>query len=167
MDALSLAFLGWGFLASLFLVTTFFIRKHFVIVVLLNLVFNTVGYISVSQFLGIPKPMDYSIPFYNHNVWDSGGVHLFGFYHDNDYIYLLVDEGTPRLYRVPYDDDFISELKAAIQAADGDIRRVKIIGGQGFYGNANTASHFHVQNYTPKPFDPKKSNPNYDTYETK
>lgn len=161
MSALNLALLEWGFLAIFFLITTFFIKKNLIIVILLNLIFNIVGYITVADSFGVPKPMDYSIPLYQHKEWNKSGVHLFGYYSDLNNIYLMVDEGVPRFYSIPYDDDFISELKRAITKANGDIRDVKIIPADpdAFYGNANTSTHFRAELYDVKPFDSKAPPP--------
>ena len=124
MSALYLALTTWVILALLFLVATL-TKNKYTIVVLMNIIFLGVSYYSGSRFLGIPKPLDMSIPLYNHSLWENGEVQLLSVFYDERGIWLLLnEEGEPRLYVKPYDQAFIDMLKKAIQEADGNVKSI-------------------------------------------
>ena len=126
MNTFNFAMLIWGSLAVLFLVTTFFIGKKYLFILLLNVLFLTISYVGISQFLGEPKPINANIPLYDHGEWTEDGVPLLTMTYDDSNIWILVNEGKPRLYVMPYNAEFVAAIKKQLMGAKGDWSLMKL-----------------------------------------
>jgi len=126
----------------LFLSVTFMARKEFrLYVIIANVIFGIITYACIPQLLGIPRPLDYSIPLYGYN-WNQTNVKLLGYWIPEEHtrIYVLLKENPVRLYSFPYDDEFHDKLKKIRESGMVDEPSLTldgvILGG--------TASHVHL-----------------------
>lgn len=106
------AFVIFFAFALLFFVTTIFTKSRY-LVIILNIVFLLITYVSISDLLGEAKPVA-PYPLYQHAQWDSDDVYVVGGYWNKDKIWLILKEdGYIRTYAWPMNLVFLDELKKA------------------------------------------------------
>ncbi len=112
-------------IAILFLIVSFMVKYKFKFyVILINVLFVCLTYYSISQILGNPLPLDYSIPFYiNSSIFDKGvPVKYFAPSPDGKYIYMLLDYNGIKFYKMDFDKILMNAMRKAQQEAaqEGD-----------------------------------------------
>ena len=106
--------------AVLFLIVSFMVKYKFkLFVIIVNMLFLCLTYYSVSQILGNPLPLDYSIPFYiNSSVFDKGvTVKYFAPSFDGKSIYMLLSQNGTKFYKMKFDKTLINAMRKAQQEA--------------------------------------------------
>lgn len=106
----SLVFLSFALL--FFIVTLFTGGKYRVI--FFNILFLILSYYSISQLIGNAKPV-LDIPFYGHAVWDNDEVTVLSAWIGPNKVFLMLEEGEPRLYAWPKTKELVDALTQAEQ----------------------------------------------------
>ena len=121
---ITLNLLYFTVMAIFFFGMTLMVKKNFYkFAIPLNVLFLVATYAFMVMICGIPKPMQYNLPFfhYEHLTGANIGQVVAGSI-DNDHklIYLVMKEGTSvRLYSFKATDEFLGEINKAVQIAKG------------------------------------------------
>jgi len=114
------AFLFFLVFGLLFVASMFIVRpEHKFYKYILFVIFLIMVYGFTADIMGSPKPLYDGVPMFNSYPWTHGKIKLMGFYADETRMYLFVNPDDPRLYSMAYDQQFINELKKALQANKG------------------------------------------------
>jgi len=107
----------WFILSLVFLAITFFVESKYRIYVLVaNILMIFFIYVGIANIIGLPKPLDYSIPLYT--MSNSKFIIETGWYDDNR-IYLVIRGDIPKLVTFPRTDEFLDRFKKAVERNGG------------------------------------------------